>query len=330
MSEHPIDIVRLKAAAKPLGPTPAGAMRMVIGIASAGRPATLLSTFDYLAGLENRPDRIIICVPSIADAAGLLVRRDVEIIIGSRGLTCQRNRILQAAAEGADVVVFLDDDFIPAPDFLARMEVVFRRYPEVVIATGEVLADGILGAGLDMPEALRVIAAAGKRPGRIVDVYNAYGCNMAVRLLPVTTHGLGFDEQLPLYGWLEDVDFSRSIARFGRSVRISGACGVHLGVKGGRQPGRRLGYSQMANPVYLMRKRTMSKARALTQMGRNILANLAGAILGNRSIDRSGRLAGNMRALVDLALGRAAPGRILEFDNPANREMSPSIATKGR
>jgi hypothetical protein len=302
-----------------------------VGIASAGRPATLLATIDYLAGLRNRPERIIVCVPDINDAAGLDNRLDVELIVGSRGLTCQRNRILRAAVPDTDILIFLDDDFIPAPNFISRMQAVFAREPDVTIATGEVLADGILGGGLTMSAALEIIETAGERAELVTDVYNAYGCNMVVRLSAVIEHGLTFDEQLPLYGWLEDVDFSRSIARYGRSVRVAGACGVHLGVKSARQPGLRLGYSRIANPAHLIRKGTMSKARAIAQIGRNILANARGALLGDRSIDRRGRLGGNVLALADLLIGRASPSRILEFGISSNREMSsPSIATKRR
>lgn len=211
------------------------------------------------------------------------------------------------------------------------MASVFAANPDVAIATGEVLADGILDGGLNMSKALQVLETAGEGAEQVTEVYNAYGCNMAVRLSPVLQHALAFDEQLPLYGWLEDVDFSRSIARYGRSVRVEGARGVHLGVRSGRQPGQRLGYSQVANPVYLIRKGTMSKGRAVAQIGRNILANTRGLLFNDRLIDRWGRLNGNLLALSDLLVGRASPSRILEFGNPAPREMpSPSIATKRR
>ena len=83
---------------------------------------------------------------------------------------------------------------------------------------------------------------------------------MSVRLDLARRHRLTFDEQLPLYGWLEDVDFSRRVAGYGRVVKVSAARGVHLGVKAARQRGVQLGYSQVANPVYLMRKGTYAGA----------------------------------------------------------------------
>ncbi|MDC9836305.1 glycosyltransferase family 2 protein [Rhizobium binxianense] len=320
----------------PCGPEAMGARerrpwRIAVGIASAGRPSILRETVDYLLSLPNQAERLIVCVPVIDDAAGLAERPDVEVIVGSRGLTSQRNRIIEAAAADTDILIFLDDDFIPAATFLSRIAAVFAAKPDVAIATGEVLADGVLNGGLSMSKALQVLETAGEGAEKVTEVYNAYGCNMAVRLAPVLEHELTFDEQLPLYGWLEDVDFSRSIARYGRSVRVEGARGVHLGVRSGRQPGRRLGYSQVANPVYLIRKGTMSKGRAIAQIGRNILANASGLLFKDRLVDRWGRLNGNVLALSDLLIGHASPSRILEFGNPSPREMhSPSIATKRR
>lgn len=329
--DGPIGPASVLSGAGTVGERPGRPLRIAVGIASAGRPSILRETVDYLAGLPGQAERLIICVPTIDDAAGLIDRPDVEVIVGSRGLTSQRNSIIQAAAIDTDILVFLDDDFIPAATFLSRMAAVFNAKPEVAIATGEVMADGILDGGLTMAKALQVLDAAGERAELVTDVYNAYGCNMAVRLTAVIEHALTFDEQLPLYGWLEDVDFSRSIARYGRSVRVEGARGVHLGVKTGRQPGRRLGYSQVANPVYLIRKGTMSRSRAIAQAGRNILANISGVVFNDRSIDRWGRLTGNILALADLLVGHASPSRILEIGNPSPRQMpSPSIATKRR
>ena len=305
-------------------------MRTAVGIASAGRPAVLRKTIDYLASLENRPERIIVCVPDVDDAAGLTDWPRVELMVGPRGLTRQRNQILEAAARDRDILVFLDDDFIPAPGFIPRMEAVFAREPNVMIATGEVLADGILCGGLTLADALEIIATAGERPALVTDIYNAYGCNMVIRLSSVVQHRLAFDEQLPLHGWLEDVDFSRRMARCGRSVRVAGASGVHLGVSSGRQPGLKLGYSQIANPLHLIRKGTMSKTRALAQMGRNITANAFGTLFGDGTIDRRGRMTGNVIALADLFKGRAHPSRILELDNPPVRKTPSSSSVTRR
>ena len=78
-------------------------------------------------------------------------------------------------------------------------------------------------------------------------------------LSPCTRSGEGvrFDENLPLYGWAEDVDFCRQLATYGRIVENARTTGVHLGSNSGRTSGVCFGYSQIANPLYLWRKGTL-------------------------------------------------------------------------
>lgn len=300
---------------------------IVVGIASAGRPETLNQTVSYLEAMSNKPDGIIVCVPEIGHAGELVSNGKVDLLIGQRGLTIQRNRILIEAAEKADILVFLDDDFIPAPDFFIQMKKAFVANPQIAVATGHVLADGILCGGLEMRQALDILRPSRQPDNTITEIYNAYGCNMALRMSIVILHRLKFDEKLPLYGWLEDVDFSRVIARFGRSVKVTAAQGVHLGVKSGRQPGNRLGYSQIANPYYLARKRTMSLRRAIIQAGRNIIANITGLLRSDKEVDRRGRLNGNLLALGDIIKGVSSPERILSI-TPHFSQSAPSPATR--
>ncbi|MFN3636753.1 MAG: glycosyltransferase family 2 protein, partial [Rhizobium rhizophilum] len=125
---------------------------------------------------------------------------------------------------------------------------------------------------------------------------------------------LRFDEELPLYGWLEDVDFSRAASRFGRVVTSPQLRGVHLGTKIGRMSGVRLGYSQIANPIYLVAKHSMSWRHALNQMGRNLGSNLVKVWRPEPWVDRKGRLEGNARAILDFLLRRLSPQNIRSMD----------------
>lgn len=232
-------------------------------------------------------------------------------MLAPRGLTRQRNAVLAAIAD-CDLVVFFDDDFLPAPGWLAAAEAVFAGHPDVVAATGHVVADGVKGPGLSAEHGRQLLradpgAAAGEA---LVPVYNAYGCNMALRLALMRAHGLTFDEALPLYGWYEDVDLCRRLARHGRIVRIPQAAGVHLGTKAGRTAGVRLGYSQMVNPVYLARKGSYGWVRAVRSMARHLAINLARSVAPEPWVDRRGRLRGNLVAIADLLRGRVMPGRI--------------------
>jgi GT2 family glycosyltransferase len=118
-----------------------------------------------------------------------------------------------------------------------------------------------------------------------------------------------FDERLPLYAWLEDADFGARLRHRGRMGRVDALWGVHLGDKNGRERGRRLGYSQIANPIYLSRKGSLSWRFTLPLMARNLLANVARAARPEPHVDRVGRLAGNLVALWETLLGIAAPER---------------------
>jgi GT2 family glycosyltransferase len=289
-------------------------LRLAVGIATAGRPVILAQMLRRLRLQTRAPDLVVVCAPTATDAEGAAdASPGVVVLTGPRGLPRQRNAILRHLA-GYDVVVFFDDDFIAADDYLAGVEQIMLSNPGVVMTTGRILGDGILGPGLTFEAADAalhgVIAPA---PAPLDDVANGYGCNMSVRLDPARTHALTFDERLPLYGWLEDVDFGQQLVRHGRVVRTDATQGVHLGIKMGRQPGLKLGYSQVANPLYLMRKGTMGRARGLALMSRNIAMNMVRSFSPEPWVDRRGRLRGNGRALLDLAFGRLDPARIESF-----------------
>lgn len=290
-------------------------MRLALGIASVGRPEILQTTVDRLSRQRRAADRTILSLASDADVADAarLRRQGVEIVTGLRGLTRQRNAILDAAGD-CDVVVFFDDDFVPCEDYLANAETLMQSRNDVALATGAVLADGIGGPGLSFSDAFDLVGAKARPDAAAVtSTYNGYGCNMVVRASAARRNGVRFDERLPLYGWLEDVDFSRRLAKHGAIVHAGTLRGVHLGVKRGRQSGVRLGYSQIANPLYLMRKRSMRGDRALALIGRNLAMNLVKSMRPEPYVDRRGRLIGNLTGLRDLLGLRLHPERVLEM-----------------
>jgi glycosyltransferase involved in cell wall biosynthesis/GT2 family glycosyltransferase len=288
-------------------------LRLAVGIASLGRPEVLAQTLARLSLQSRAPDQVVVCAPDGSDLAGAdQAYTGVKTLTGPRGLACQRNAILRAV-QTFDVLVFFDDDFVASPDYLLNVEVIMRDHADVVMTTGRLIEDGILGPGLTFATADALVLPAKRGASsddRLEDVYNGYGCNMAMRIEPVVANGLAFDERLPLYGWLEDVDFSRQLAPFGRVVSTEATRGVHLGVKQGRQRGVKLGYSQVANPLYLIGKGTMSPRRALTLIARNLAANTVRSLRAEPWVDRRGRLVGNVRAMLDLVTGRLDPRRI--------------------
>jgi len=286
-------------------------LTLVVGIPSAGRAEILAESLLHISRQSRLPDEVVVCLSAPKDLnmeqlGGLGF--NLRILVSTAGSCRQRNHILENVPE-ADVVVFLDDDFLMSSNYLAEAEKLFVKHPDVAVCTGTVIADGILGPGIQFREGVAILESDNGHDAEtsLSPIYNAYGCNMAVRMADVRAGELRFDENLPLYGWLEDVDFSRAAAAYGRIVVSSSLRGVHLGIKIARSPGVRLGYSQIANPIYLMRKHTMSFRHAGLQMGRNILANVLHLWRPEPWVDRKGRLSGNLKALVDLLTGRLTP-----------------------
>jgi glycosyltransferase involved in cell wall biosynthesis len=289
-------------------------LRIAIGIATRGRADILRQTLLEIRCQTRRPERIVVCHTGPDDVTGLGDMAEVEFITAASGLPRQRNAILDHAGD-CDVMLFLDDDFLMAPGYVEATAAAFAAWPDIVVTTGWTIADGARGPGFT-PEAARMLIRGAAPPAGTDTTWPAdhgYGCNMAIRLAAACTHGVRFDERLPLYGWSEDVDYTHRLGRHGRIVKLPAARGVHLGTKHGRTSGVRLGYSQVANPIYLFGKGSYGWRRAAGSVGRNLAANALKSLWSEPYIDRRGRLGGNALAFLDLLRGRLDPERVLSI-----------------
>ena len=300
--------------------------RALVVVATRGRP---LETKRLLAEL-SRQDSLPLHVVVVGTAAGDLpsveekMPYEVSLIVSEKaGLTAQRNRGLEELRRSSLVggmprcVVFFDDDFRPDGSWLRLASEAFQHDPDLAGLTGQVLADGINGDAIGEAEAAAILA--GEVPSRrhwssgttSRTVESLYGCNMAVTSAVAAM--CRFDEALPLYGWQEDCDFTGQLRRFGQARIIPECQGVHLGVKSARSSGVRLGYSQIANPIRINRRKNMTRLRLFRFLSRALVANIVRTLSGRKTVDYRGRLNGNMLAIVDLLRGRCSPGRILDL-----------------
>lgn len=286
--------------------------KVAVIFATLGRPDVVSRTVrHFLATQRLTPASVIVSCATLEDAGDLVGLQGVKIVLSPLGLAAQRNTALDNLEPETDMVVFFDDDFIAHPDWLAEAAQVFDDERSVAGVTGHVIADGIQGPGIAFEEAVRLVEqAVGTGKEHWVEPFSPYGCNMAFRASAIGS--LRFDERLVLYGWLEDRDFGGQLAKTGaRLVRWSGCQGVHMGVKGGRTSGERLGYSQVANPLHLMKKGTMKPRLVAGQIFRNIAKNLVRSLVPEPYVDRRGRLKGNILALRDGLTGKLAPERAI-------------------
>ncbi|MGE0409131.1 MAG: glycosyltransferase family 2 protein [Amphiplicatus sp.] len=287
-------------------------MRLAVIVPSLGRPQIVGQLMADLARQTRRPDLVLVPVVSREDGPARTPEElAIEVILSPKGACAQRNRGLDRGLADIDVVTFFDDDFVPAPDYLENLVALFAANPSLAGATGVVLADGATSAGVEHREAQRIIASHARGAPTTKPVHCLYGCNMSYRARFI--RDMRFDERLPLYGWLEDVDFSTRAGRKGDLVWSDRLVGVHLGVKAGKTSGVRFGYSQIVNPIYLFQKGTIPFGQTAANIMRNFAANHARALAPEPYVDRRGRVKGNWLAIGDLMRGRAAPERILDF-----------------
>jgi GT2 family glycosyltransferase len=290
-------------------------MRLAIIIATLGRKKLLNRLLAHLEDQARLPDAVIVSAPDDSHVEPFETKRfEMRYVFGPAGSSAQRNAALEAAAGDFDLLTFMDDDFLPARDYLARVAANFSDHPDWAVIMGHAVRDGARDAGLSFEQGLDELrrAEAGEpAPEEITDQVGAYGCNMSVRSRFVGD--LRFDERLVLYGWQEDIDFTSQLRRHGRVVRVSSMIGVHLGVKSGRVSGVRFGYSQVVNPIYLVRKGTVPRRFALGLVCRNVCANIVKSIRPEPYVDRRGRLKGNLVAVLHLIKGRVEPEYVLNL-----------------
>lgn len=291
-------------------------MIVAVVVASLGRPGSLSNLLDDLARQTRVPDRILLSVTAPGDAPVNAVEHSgTEIIMAPKGSCAQRNAALDHLAGAADVVLFLDDDYVPSRFAVERAVDLILQHPEIAGATGDLLADGIHGPGIEVDEARRMLDDydRGQAPPLRAshDLGGLYGCNMVFRGSAI--RDVRFDERLPLYGWQEDIDFAARARLHGRIVKTFAFAGVHLGIKSGRSSGVRVGYSQVVNPIYLVRKGTMESRYARKIIFRNVMANHVRVFRPEAWVDRTGRLRGNWLGMIDILRGRVCPERILQL-----------------
>ena len=287
-------------------------------VSTRGRPDIVASLVRQLSEQTRPPEHIFIIATNADDIDRLdQSQKNLTVRIGRPGSTFQRNDGLALAGSRFSYVVFFDDDFVPSRFWLERMEEIFDSRPDVAGLTGTTLADGTRTAGIKLDDARSMVSLRDASPslGGVLHERFAYGsnvgCNMAYRYS--TIHDITFDERLPLYAWHEDSDFRGQVERRGLFVRADDLWGVHLGHKQGRGSGVTLGYSQIANAVYLAKKGTVPSRFLAEITSKNVIINALRSLRPEPFVDRIGRLRGNMIAFADVMRGRLSPERILEL-----------------
>jgi GT2 family glycosyltransferase len=293
-------------------------MRAFVIIATKGRAREVLTLMNFLQRQTLPATFTVIVGTEEADIAGVnshaFIKQGsgVALISPRAGLTSQRNYGFETLEQRGFFTngkeeffcAFFDDDFRMADDWLEQARKRFEAN-DIVGMTGMVLGDGVNCGGYSEDRAVSLLK--GEMPPdehwssgtQEHDVGSAYGCNMA--FVGTVLRNLRFDENVPFHGWQEDRDYTGGAKKFGRVIYFPGCRGVHLGTQSGvRTLGEKFGYSQIANPIYFMKKGTMDTKSTVRFVSRALASNIVHSLFRQEQIDYRGRLRGNILAVIDL------------------------------
>ena len=249
-------VARRPAGAPPVPTAPAGPASgrdlptVSVVICTKDRPAALAECLASLARQTCPAREVIVVDASTAPAEPRGLPASTVRLRSAPGLPRQRN--LGARAASGEVVLFLDDDVVLEPGYLAAIARVYAEDAAGVVG-------GVGGAQVPDPTPrqswarrafCRVFLLSGygrgvvKRSGRVeyalsprrqMAVEFLSGCNMSFRRAVLWTYA--FDERLTGYALGEDLQFSYRVSREWRLVVTPDARLEHRHAAGGRPAG---------------------------------------------------------------------------------------------
>jgi glycosyltransferase involved in cell wall biosynthesis len=221
MAEDSHDRADVRARIRPVPSDPAAArpdrlpsISVVVCAFTAERLGVMTEAVDSLRAQAYAPHEVILVIDHAPELLAEVRERwpDLKIVANreKQGLSGARNTGV-AEAEG-DVVAFLDDDAIAAPDWLARLAAAYAD-PAVLGAGGTVRPRWVEGKpGWFPPEFDWVVGCTHSgMPQELAPVRNLVGANMSFRRRPLLEVG-GFSHDLGRVGTLpvgcEETDLS--------------------------------------------------------------------------------------------------------------------------
>lgn len=281
--------------------------RIAYVIATANRREILEETIQFILSGTVVPAQIIVVGAKQED----LPRNPPACVtchVGCCGLTQQRNLGVSALSDNVDIAALIDDDVFVHEAYSENMLSIFDQNPNTTLVMGHILQNG----DISLSDARKLILehqVSAKDRGRYVVTTTTwggvYGANMVMRksFLDHTK----FDERLVLYALMEDVDIGTQARKSGDVGYYFGAPCVHLRTPGGRISAKKLGFSEVMNPVYLARKGSVPWGVVIIRrMIRQPLVNLARTIL-HQDREKLERFKGNMIALFFVLRGKIQP-----------------------
>lgn len=216
-------------------------------IATYNRKDDLKVCIESILNQEELPDNLIIVDSSDKNDDREEIRNYVSsinliniiyITTNEKGSSVQRNIGLDKISKNCKVVTFLDDDIVLEKNYIAEIKKAFKD-SNIVGISGFLFKDG-----------QTVNTLPDDTTKRITD--SLYGCNMSFRRNAIGD--IRFDENLRLYAFMEDWDFSYRVGKKGNLYFIYGARAIHNASPKGRINNKKFGFMLIANRYYVYKK----------------------------------------------------------------------------
>jgi GT2 family glycosyltransferase len=212
----------------------------------------------------------------------------------------QRNAGIDMLDDKSEIAAFIDDDVILENDFFEAISDIYESDRDEQIA-------GLGGFVAGEDEGFKLFH---KKPlfiegNELYKTEGLYGCNMTFRKKVVENEK--FDENLLLYSYLDDTDFSLSASKYGLIVRTKKARLKHLRVSYGRISEVKLGFALLGNTFYVMKKHGRNRLYIYYHMIFNLMAKALKACFIK---ERRPRFKGSFIAFKQILSGSFRPQNI--------------------
>ena len=273
-------------------------------IPSTKRAGTLHKTVLSVLRQNVLPERIILAVTgeedTLPETRGLPL---CDVFLSPAGWACQLNAAVDRIPSGLRMVAIFDDDVELSEDYCSKALAQFAKRDDILLFDGLVLKNG----NVTRNEAKELINAS-FADELFTETSLSHGCNMNIRRSVLDR--VRFNSKMVADALYCDLDFARRVKKLGIVGRANACRCVHLSVQLARPPGMRYGFSQIANPIHLYKKGSITLGELVFFFcARSTLANVLG-LLAPKGIDRKGRLRGNLIAFKLAAFGRCTPDAI--------------------
>jgi hypothetical protein len=272
-------------------------LNYAVVIVSSGRPLVLQETVADVLAQDVPPKEIILSTIRLEDwQPGVVDDVRINHIYGNHGIPCQLNAALDKISNSVQFFMIFDDDVALPIDYCRHALRWMNEVPGIIALGGVHIRNG----NVDRVEAdtlLDLDRVFRDHSYHEEDVL--YGCNMCARRRAFELER--FDENLKGYAWLFELDWTVRLRRHGSVYLVNDCRFVHLMEKSARMPGFGFGRMQIGNPFYLYKKGILSIWSFLfCFFWRPFAVNSIKLIVGDRDVDRWGRLLGNFRSLIDI------------------------------